>query len=125
MSFPSNNFRNDEFTNENIKNGFYKKEIHDCNCSFQNNFLQKEIQLLKNQIMEKDLIMNKLNFQILKNKEDYNKLINDDEIKNIEIKELKQNIEKNFNEDILKNHKLNEMMEKNLFLESENYVNYF
>jgi len=72
--------------------------------------------------MEKDLIINKLNYQILKNKEDWIKLSNEKEIQSLEIIELKQNIDNNFKEDIEKNQKLNEIMQKNLFLESENYV---
>jgi len=106
---------------DNINTDSIKKDVQ-IKCKSEVDFCERELQLLKNQIIEKDLIICKLNYQINKLKEDNIKIINERDSQFLEIKELKENYEKCLNEIIEKTEKLGEIRQKNLHLEKENFV---
>lgn len=92
------------------------------NCPAELSLNRREFELMTNKVMEKDLIINKLNYQILKHKEEYNKLLFEKDSQKFEIKDIQENYERCLNENIENSQKLNEIREKYLHIEDENYV---
>lgn len=118
----NNNLLKGEYSNEFMKGSEKNEDYYNNNLTAELSFNQREIELLKNKLMEKDLIINKLNYQVLKQKEDVNKLLNERDCQKFEIKDIQENYEKCLNENLVKTQSLNELRENNLHVENENYV---
>lgn len=118
-----------DYDDNQYSDGFYKQpekyEVNNKNYNAELSLNQREFELLKNQIIEKDLIINKLNYQLIKIKEDLSKKITERDCQDYEIKEIQENYEKCLTENIDKTQQLNNLREKNLHLENENYVKKF
>jgi len=119
--FNNKNNQIDQYSNE-FHKLYEMDEAYNPNYSAELIFNRRELELLKNQLIEKDMIINNLNYQFLKHKEDHNKILNERYSQNYEIKDIQENYEKILNENIEKTQKLNELREKNFLIENENYV---
>lgn len=101
------------------KNVLLFSQVNHNKCSSEYNINIQEFELLKTQLREKEILIENLNFQISKSKQEYMKVSSDKESINLELLEIKQNLNKTKNESI---NTISYLKDKILHLEEDNFV---